>query len=112
VRALLSSISLFLLIVIIPAKIQAQGFNQSFSINANCFTDGGRVGYCEACNFAYARPVFCQMNIQGQTSYGYSFQAVQRGWVFSGQCIRGQVYANNPYRDPLVFANAFVNCRF
>jgi hypothetical protein len=99
---------LFCFLTLFTINTSAQWVN----LPANCYINGGSVAYCEACNFSYTRPVVCQMNIQGQTSYGFSLQGFQNGWVQSGQCIRGQVYANNPWRDPLVFANAFVNCRF
>lgn len=89
-------------------------FNASawFNVNANCFLSSGATASCEACNFVSHRPIFCRMKVQGQTSYGAWFKGNQAGWVSSGQCIFGNVYANNPYIDPLIFADARVQCRF
>ncbi|WP_417335482.1 hypothetical protein [Halobacteriovorax marinus] len=85
---------------------------QKLNFAANCWINGGANAVCETCNFAYSRPIFCQMSIQGVTSRGFWFNGQQQGVVYPGQCISGYVYANNSYMDPLVNANANTNCRF
>lgn len=82
-----------------------------FRVNANCQLFSGVRAACEACNWQ-GRPMYCKMKIKGRTSYGAWFNGNQSGWVGPGLCISGYVAANNPYRDPLVSANAKVRCRF
>jgi len=81
-------------------------------MNANCFVNGGVNAVCEACNYSYNRPVRCAMQIRGMSSRGFWFNGNQFGVLYPGQCMNGYVYANNPYVDPLVDANASVNCQF
>ncbi|MCF8059230.1 MAG: hypothetical protein K9K67_08040 [Bacteriovoracaceae bacterium] len=82
-----------------------------FNVQANCWLNGGTNAVCEACNNTY-QPLYCEMQVQGVTNASYWFDGFQNGYVYSGQCIRGVVYANNPYVDPLVNARAVVRCRF
>lgn len=82
------------------------------NLNANCYVNGGANAVCEVCNFAYSRPVQCAMQIRGLTSRRFWFNGHQNGIVYPGQCMNGYVYANNPYVDPLIDAQARVNCRF
>lgn len=85
--------------------------NAYFTSRANCFLVSGSKAQCEVCNFASYKPIQCSLNILGRTSYGHSFTGVQNGVILPGQCMRGFVFANNPFIDPLVSAFGNVTCR-
>ncbi len=85
---------------------------QWFNVQANCYINNYSSASCQACNWNSYRPMFCHMNVSAQSSRGAFFNAFQNGYVYPGQCITGFVRANNPYFDPLVFAQANVRCRF
>lgn len=82
-----------------------------FSVETNCYIEQGRIAYCQACNPTY-RPIFCRGHVEGRTYYGAWFRAQGAQWVQPTQCMTGQVYARNPMYDPLVYADARINCRF
>jgi len=90
------------------ANVEKRGF----SLNANCYLNGGSNAVCEACNFQYNRVIRCSMQIRGMSSRGFWFNGYQNAIVYPGQCMNGYVYANNPYVDPLVDSQARVNCSF
>lgn len=98
-------------ILLVVLSVISINSNAYFTSRANCFLINGAKAQCEACNFASYRPLRCSLNIQGQTSRGFFFTGVQHGVIMPGQCMRGFVFANNPYMDPLVGANANVTCR-
>ena len=98
-------------LLLVVLSIFSINSNAYFTSRANCFLVNGSKAQCEACNFASYRPIQCTLNIQGRTSYGYTFTGVQNGLIMPGQCMRGFVFANNPYMDPLVGAFANVTCR-
>lgn len=97
-----------LLIALSVISIQTSAYYQAA---ANCFLISGAKAQCEACNFAGYRPVTCTLNIQGRTYSGFTFNGTQSQVLLPGQCMRGFVYANNPYRDPLAGAFGNVVCR-
>ncbi|WP_372656214.1 hypothetical protein [Halobacteriovorax sp.] len=98
-------------ILLVVLSIISINSNAYFTSRANCFLISGSKAQCEACNYASYRPIQCTLNIQGRTSYGNSFNGVQSGVILPGQCMRGFVFANNPFRDPLVSAFGNVTCR-
>ncbi|ATH08646.1 hypothetical protein BIY24_12020 [Halobacteriovorax marinus] len=98
----------FLIAVLALVSVSSNAY---YTAAANCFLVSGAQAQCEACNFAGYRPLTCTLNVQGRTSYGYSFNGVQTKVLLPGQCMRGFVYANNPYMDPLVGAFGNVTCR-
>lgn len=83
-----------------------------FPVQSFCQLTGGVGASCQVCNYQGYRPIFCVMNINGSSAYGAYFNGHQRGLVYPGLCMNGFVRAYNPYRDPLVSANAVTQCRF
>ncbi len=92
------------------SSLYAQEDNKAwFPVRSECYVEQGRIAYCRACNHNF-RPIFCRGRIEGRTYYGSFLTAHGNQWVMPGQCMTGQVYAQNPIYDPLVYANAQVNC--
>ncbi len=96
-------------VLLFSTKVTAYNW---FNLQANCYINNYSSASCQACNWNFYRPIFCQMRVNAQTSRGAFFNAFQNAYVYPGQCMNGFVNANNPYFDPLVFANAHVVCRF
>ncbi|MEE3079841.1 MAG: hypothetical protein VX341_10930 [Bdellovibrionota bacterium] len=103
--------SLIKIISFLIISYSASAFNW-FPVQSYCQLNQGQGASCQVCNWQGYRPIFCRMNVVGRSSYGAFFNGFQQGWVYPGQCISGFVRANNPYYDPLVFANANAQCRF
>ena len=102
----------FLFFIIFSASSTSANSNYKINMRANCFINGGANAVCEVCNYQFSRPILCQMTMRGLTSRRFFMNGQQTGVVLPGQCMQGFVYANNPYVDPLIDAQANVSCRF
>jgi len=82
-----------------------------FNVQANCRLVSGAVARCVVAN-NYGRPMYCQIGASGQTAYGYWMEGYGEGVVQPGMFMYAEVYANNPYTDPLVSASAGAQCQW
>jgi hypothetical protein len=57
-------------------------------------------------------PARCQLQIQGRTSMGYTFNGFENVFLYPGQNAWAYVYANNPMIDPLVFVGGYATCNY
>ncbi len=81
-----------------------------FQVGARCQVNGAQAN-CAVYN-RYYRPIFCQVQGGGTTRFGMFMNGQISGWVRPGANMFLNVFARNPYRDPLVRAYANANCRF
>lgn len=84
--------------------------SHAFSLQARCNVNRANAT-CFVQNHL-PRPVYCQAQANGFTSYGYVAKVYGNGWIYPGQVMALNVYALNPYNDPLLNANVFTDCRF
>ena len=62
---------------------------------------------------SYGRPIICNGSLNGQFSSGGNLNAWMNGqFIPAGQNRFLFVNANNPYMDPIVYAQANINCEF
>ncbi len=83
---------------------------QRVNLNGNCYVNQARA-ICVVENFL-RQPVYCEANVKGITSYGFRATTYGQGWIYPGQTMRLEVFAQNPWNDPLINANVRTNCRF
>jgi hypothetical protein len=85
----------------------AQGW---FNVQASCSVDRA-IARCSVYNRWY-RPLTCRVQASGQTFYGASGFNTKTVIIAPGFVDGVSVFALNPFRDPLVRANASAVCRF
>lgn len=82
----------------------------AFTLQASCQFDQAH-GECQVYNNT-GRPVYCQIQAQGMTARGSWANGFVNGWIAPGQEAYVNVYANNPYIDPLMNVSGSANCNF
>lgn len=83
----------------------------AFYAQVNCEIQYGATAACTVYN-QFPRPIYCQLNGNGQTQSGAYVNLYGNGWVAPYDSANLFIKANNPYIDPLVFVNANANCTF
>ena len=81
-----------------------------FNVNANCFVSGA-TSRCVVQNHC-GRPMYCRVQAQAVSSYGYFLNGWNEGMVYPGGFLQVFINAANPYADPIVRANAQAQCQF
>lgn len=85
-------------------------FARQINLRAVCSVNRSQAT-CEVYNHLNF-PVYCYARAVGVTRYGFNANFAAQGVIYPGQSMYVNVYAHNPYNDPLVRANAKATCSF